>query len=109
MRQALLVLPLLTGCVALAQLGNNSGSSSSNGIPYTGAGNNRERVGPYWCPECVKIGAPSEPIRGSQKDADPTMGKQPNISHDPADQILRLVCVDTIMSPRRSCRRKSSL
>jgi hypothetical protein len=26
------------------------------------------------------------------------MGKQPNISHDPADQILRLVCVDTIMS-----------
>jgi len=88
--------------VQLAQLGGNSGSSASsstsNGIPYVGSGNNRERVGPYWGPECVRIGAPSEPIRGDQKEADPTMGKQPNIAHDTTDQILRLVCVDTIMA-----------
>lgn len=95
MRQALLALSVLSAC-HLVKIGD--GASSSNGIPYIGSGNNRERVGPYWGPECVKIGAPSEPIRGSQVDADPTMGKQPNLAHDPADQILRLVCVDTIMA-----------
>lgn len=99
MRHVLLVLPsLLAGCVQLAQLGHSNGTSTSNGIPYVGSGNNRERVGPYWGPECVRIGAPTEPIRGSNTDADPTMGKQPNLAHDPADQVLRLVCVDTILS-----------
>jgi hypothetical protein len=95
MRLALPLLSLLSAC-HLVKVGD--GATSSNGIPYIGAGNNRERVGPYWGPECVKIGAPSEPIRGRQVDANPTEGKQPNLSHDPADQILRLVCVDTIMA-----------
>ena len=96
MRLALLSLTLLAGC-HLVKIGDGS-TTSSNGIPYVGSGHNRERVGPYWGPECVKIGAPSEPIRGRQTDADPTRGKQPNLSHDPADQIFRLVCVDTIMA-----------
>ena len=71
---------------------------STSGIHYIGEGNNVRRVGPYWGPECEKIGAPTEPIRGRDADADPTRGKQPNLAHDPADQILRLVCVDTIMA-----------
>lgn len=95
MRLALLSLTLLTGC-HLVKIGDTS--TSPSGIPYVGAGHNRERVGPYWGPECVKIGAPTEPIRGRHADADPTVGKQPNLSHDPADQILRLVCVDMIMA-----------
>ena len=63
-----------------------------------GEGNRVRRVRPYWGPECEQIGAPTEPIRGRNGDADPTRGKQPNLSHDPADQILRLVCVDTILA-----------
>lgn len=95
MRHLLLV--LLAGCGVIQQL-NAQSATSSSGIPYVGEGNNRERVGPYWGPECVRIGAPTEPPRGGNSEADPTEGKQPNLSHDPADQILRLVCVDTIMS-----------
>jgi len=95
MRLALISLSLLSAC-HLVKIGDSN--TSASGIPYTGSGNNRERVGPYWGPECVRIGAPTEPTRGGQTEADPTQGKQPNLSHDPADQILRLVCVDTIMS-----------
>lgn len=85
----------LAGCQLIKIDGTTTASS---GIPYIGSGNNRERVGPYWGPECERIGAPTEPIRGRHTDADPTMGKQPNLAHDPADQILRLVCVDTILA-----------
>jgi hypothetical protein len=82
----------------IAKINAGGGSSSSSGIRYIGEGNNKERVGPYWGPECVKIGAPTEPTRARHTEADPTQGKQPNLSHDPADQIFRLVCVDTIMA-----------
>lgn len=54
------------------------------------------RVGPYWGPECERIGADKR--RVYKEEAEPTMGKQPNLAHDPADQILRLVCVENIMA-----------
>lgn len=100
---------LSAGCAQMAQIAVGTGGGglggggaaarpSTNGIHYIGEGNRVRRVGPYWGPECEKIGAPSEPIRGRNKDADPTRGKQPNLAHDPADQVFRLVCVDTIMA-----------
>jgi len=83
---------LLSGCVALARL-----QTSSDGVHLIQNGHHPERVGPYWGPECVRIDAPTNTHYASSP-AEPTMGKQPNLAHDPADQILRLVCVERIMS-----------
>ena len=101
MRLALLSLSVLSACGIIKINGKPvGGSSSSNGIHYIGDGNQRERVGPYWGPECLRepVSAHTNSVGYNETDAEPTMGKQPNVSHDPADQILRLVCVDTIMS-----------
>ena len=56
------------------------------------------RVGPYWGPECDRIGAPRNEVTPYTQVPEPTMGKQPNLSHDPADQIFRLVCVEEVLS-----------
>ncbi|MEP6861804.1 MAG: hypothetical protein ABJE66_14350 [Deltaproteobacteria bacterium] len=56
------------------------------------------RVGPYWGPECDRIGAYKNEVNRGESEAEPTMGKQPNLSADPADQFLRLVCVEQILS-----------
>ncbi|MDQ3368284.1 MAG: hypothetical protein M3680_22900 [Myxococcota bacterium] len=92
------LLPVLTGCVALAaRLQGPSGSSPNEGVHYAQVGGSIHRVGPYWGPACVRIEAPSN-HRASDGDAEPTLGKQPNLAHDPADQILRLICVERIMA-----------
>lgn len=96
MRIALTFLPLLTGCLALARLGPG-GTTTHDGVHLVHNGHHPERVGPYWGPECVRIGAPTNTHYASSP-AEPTMGKQPNLAHDPADQILRLVCVERIMA-----------
>lgn len=56
------------------------------------------RVGPYWGPECERIGAYRNEVTPYDPEPAPTMGKQPNLASDPADQFLRLVCVEQIMS-----------
>jgi hypothetical protein len=92
-----LLLPLLPGCIALAQLAH-PGSAGPGNAHYISHDGHPARVGPYWGPECERIGEQPSIIRYGDKEAEPTMGKQPNLSHDPTDQILRLVCVEQILS-----------
>jgi hypothetical protein len=99
---SLVLAACLPGCVALAQLAQQGGSSSASSTGPDGAhhveiAGRTYRVGPYWGPECDRIGAPKEEVT-PYGEPHATMGKQPNLSHDPADQILRLVCVESILS-----------
>ena len=104
-----LALALLTGCVPLFQVvGSAAGrsDSDSNSTSSTQGPEGRHvaiegkiyRVGPYWGPDCERIGADKRQVYRNEAEAVPTGGKQPNLSHDPADQIFRLVCVETILS-----------
>jgi hypothetical protein len=89
---------LLPACVALTQLTHPSAAAGPGNAHYITQDGQLARVGPYWGPECERIGEQASIIRYGDKEAEPTMGKQPNIAQDPADQVLRLVCVEQILS-----------
>ncbi len=91
----------LSGCVALAQLAQKSsggGPTGPDGARHVQIDGYMYRVGPYWGPDCERIGAQKERVY-TQTNEEPhgTMGKQPNLSHPVADQIYRLVCVERIL------------
>lgn len=46
----------------------------------------------------MRIGANGNEVTPYDPEPQPTMGKQPNLSGDLADQFLRLVCVENILS-----------
>jgi len=94
MQRLSLLFMLAAGCGILKLVPQDTIQGSEG--RHVSIGGETFRVGPYWGPECERIG--SDKRRVYKEEAEPTMGKQPNLAHDPADQILRLVCVENILS-----------
>ncbi|HUJ58713.1 MAG TPA: hypothetical protein VLX92_09480 [Kofleriaceae bacterium] len=97
----------LAGC-GIVQLvpsaGGGGGTAASDQPNPDGAhhivdGRRTYRVGAYWGPECERdpVNARKEQVT-PYGEPEPVTGKQPNLAHDPADQVLRLVCVERILS-----------
>src|SRR3569832_2498125 len=93
--QRLLLAPLLLAACGILKLvpANGGGGDGPEGHHVAIEGRTY-RVGPYWGPECERIGAYKHEVTPYDPEPEPTMGKQPNQSADPADQFLRLVCVE---------------
>ena len=82
-----LVLLACTGCAqVLAQLQTSQSNNAvdSDGVHHVVMDGRTERVGPYWGPECERIDAPHRTAY-RDSEAEPTMGKQPNLAHNPED------------------------
>jgi hypothetical protein len=94
-----IVLLLLAGCglIHIAPTGGESSVATTGGGHQISEGRRTYHVGPYWGPDCERIGAPKDEINRYAAEK-PTVGKQPNIGHDVQDQVLRLVCVDRILA-----------
>jgi hypothetical protein len=93
----------LAGCVQMLQaMQHDTGPSAGDGPEghHVVIEGRVYRVGPYWGPECERpnVGAEKREVYRSEKEAEPTGGKQPNLSHDLVDQVARLVCVEEILS-----------
>lgn len=105
----------LAACATIAKLGDNGSRSHSavgpHGEHHVVIDGRGYRVGPYWGPECTTdpVNAQANEIQHHrledhviekwvEDEPHPTMGKQPNLAHDPAAQVLRLVCVERIMA-----------
>jgi hypothetical protein len=90
----LLLAAALGGCgiIKIAQPGEVT--TNPDGAHVIREGYETYRVGPYWGPECER-----EPVNAGKNSRleEPSMGKQPNLTHDPQDQILRLVCQERIL------------
>jgi len=98
-RLLLATLFLAAGC-GIIKLVPSNGSGATDGPEghHVAIEGRTYRVGPYWGPECDRIGAYKNEVTPYTPEPEPTMGKQPNLSGDLADQFLRLVCVEDIMS-----------
>ena len=99
--QRLLLVTVLAGCGIIKLIPSNSAGGAGGDGPeghHVQLEGRTYRVGPYWGPECERIGAYKNEVSRGETEAEPTGGKQPNLSSDPADQFLRLVCVETILS-----------
>lgn len=100
--QRLLLAPLASllfaACGILKLVPSNSAGGDGPEGRHVAIDGRTYRVGPYWGPECERIGAYRNEVTPYDPEPAPTMGKQPNLSSDPADQFLRLVCVEQIMS-----------
>src|SRR5450432_4122481 len=97
MQRVFVALFALVGCglIHIAQPGEVTDGPEGHHVQLDGR---TYRVGPYWGPECERIGAYKNEVNRGETEAAATAGKQPNLAQDPADQILRLVCVEEIYS-----------
>jgi hypothetical protein len=98
MQRLLLATLLLAGCGIIKLVPSNGGGGDGAEGHHVQIEGRTYRVGPYWGPECERIDAYKNQVTPYDPEPAPTMGKQPNLSADLADQFLRLVCVETIMS-----------
>lgn len=92
--RCLLLAAALAGCGIIKIQEPGDTVANPDGAHLIRDGYETYRVGPYWGPECER-----DPVDASKNSRveEPTMGKQPNLTHDPADQILRLVCQERIL------------